>query len=70
MTNRSTKKSSKGSPAELNCYKIAQVDGEVLLMKKKKNSRGGTHQVGSEIHTRSVCREVGLETGEERKFFK
>ena len=37
---------------------------------QKKNSRGGTHQVGSEIHTRSVCREIGLETGEERKFFK
>ena len=36
MTNRSTKKSSKGSPAELNCYKIAQVDGEVLLMKRRR----------------------------------
>ena len=70
MTNRSTKKSSKGSPAELNRYKIAQVDGEGSSEEEKKNSRGGTHQVGSEIHTRSVCREVGLETGEERKFFK
>ena len=30
------KKSSKGSPAELNCYKIAQVDGEVLLMKRRR----------------------------------
>ena len=29
-------KSSKGSPAELNCYKIAQVDGEVLLMKRRR----------------------------------
>ena len=36
MTKRSNKKSSKGSPAELNCYKIAQVDGEVLLMKRRR----------------------------------
>ena len=30
------RKSSKGSPAELNYYKIAQVDGEVLLMKRRR----------------------------------
>ena len=62
-------KSSKGSPAELNCYKIAQVDGEVLLMKRRR-TLGVAHTKEGLKSTRSVFQEVGLETGEERKFFK
>ena len=70
MTKRSTKKSSKGSPAELNCYKIAQVDGEVLLMKRRRTLGVAHTKEGLKSTLGASCQEVGLETGEERKFFK